>query len=142
MRPSAATPTTEAAMDTETQRVYLADWSESGRKGLLDDFNGYEGREDFLDGYEVLLAYYSYEEYTGEAFVLLRKDGKLYEVNGSHCSCYGLEGQWEPEETTVASLTHRLDNGQLGKGYGYGDEGPNTFGDELRAALARIGAKP
>lgn len=27
-------------------------------------------------------------------------DGKLYEVSGEHCSCYGLEGQWNPAETS------------------------------------------
>lgn len=32
-------------------------------------------------------------------------DGKLYEVHGSHCSCYGFEGQWEPTETTGKYLT-------------------------------------
>ena len=25
------------------------------------------------------------------------EDEKFYEVTGSHCSCYGLEGQWDPE---------------------------------------------
>lgn len=56
---------------------------------------------------EVLLAYYTYEDYSGSAFVLYQKDGKLFEVHGSHCSCYGLEGQWEPEETTYAALSMR-----------------------------------
>jgi hypothetical protein len=28
-------------------------------------------------------------------------------VNGSHCSCHGLEGQWEPEETSMKALEHR-----------------------------------
>ncbi len=122
-------------------QIYLADWAESGRQGLLADFNEYGVSDDLLEGYEVLLAYYSYEDYSGEAFVLLRKEGKLYEVNGSHCSCYGLEGQWEPEETTTESLAHRLDSGRLGKGYGYGDDSdPNTFGDELRSVLSSVGA--
>lgn len=39
--------------------------------------------------------------------VAYRLDGKLYEVNGGHCSCYGLEGQWEPAETSVAALKMR-----------------------------------
>ncbi len=125
-------------MNTETQNIYLADWSESEREGLLGDFNRYGERKDLLEGYEVLLAYYSYEDYSGEAFVLLSKEGKLYEVNGGHCSCYGLEGQWDPEETTVEALTYRLDNGRLGKGYGWGGEEPNTFGDELRTVLLRL----
>lgn len=30
--------------------------------------------------------------------------GALGEVSGSHCSCYGFEGQWEPELTTTTYL--------------------------------------
>lgn len=61
----------------------------------------------------VLLAAYSYECYEGSAFVLFIKDDKLYEVHGSHCSCYGLEGQWEPEETTFEALDQRTRKGYL-----------------------------
>jgi len=64
-----------------------------------------------LDGAKILLASYSYEDYSGSAFVLFKKDGKLYEVNGSHCSCYGLEGEWLPEETSVKELLYRLEKG-------------------------------
>lgn len=60
-----------------------------------------------LDGVEVLYAYYGYEDWSGDAHVIFRKDGKLYEVNGSHCSCYGLNEQWEPAETTVKALLFR-----------------------------------
>lgn len=45
--------------------------------------------------------------YSGSAHVLFVRDGKLYEVNGSHCSCYGLEGQWYPEETSVEAIRAR-----------------------------------
>lgn len=53
------------------------------------------------EGINILFASYGEDNYSGNAFVLFEKDGKLYEVNGSHCSCYGLEGQFEPEETTL-----------------------------------------
>jgi hypothetical protein len=84
---------------------------------------------------EVILASYTNENYEGEAFVLFRRnsDGKLYEVNGGHCSCYGLEGQWNPEETTVEALGHRLVSGSLGKS-GWDDD-VNRFADELTEAL-------
>ena len=95
----------------------------------MDDFEITEGD---LEGVEILLASYTYENYSGDAFVLFRKGGKLYEVNGGHCSCYGLEGQWDPEETTVAELRHRLTEGNLGRYYG------NEFADELSAVLDRI----
>jgi hypothetical protein len=56
---------------------------------------------------EVLFASYNTPPYEGYAFVLFERDGKLYEVNGSHCSCYGLEDQWQPEETSWAALKIR-----------------------------------
>ena len=65
----------------------------------------------------ILFAYYGYEDYSGLSFVLYEQDGKLYEVNGSHCSCNGLEGQWSPEEVTIEQLQHRLTEGSLGKNY-------------------------
>lgn len=57
----------------------------------------------------VLFASYVQESYEGYAFVLFRdaQDGQLYEVNGSHCSCFGLEGQWDPEPTFLAALENR-----------------------------------
>lgn len=56
---------------------------------------------------DILYAQYGYVSYEGYAHVIFRKDGKLFEVNGSHCSCYGLGGQWEPEETSVIALLDR-----------------------------------
>lgn len=56
---------------------------------------------------EVLFASYGGADYEGDAVVVFRKGGTLYEVHGSHCSCNGLEDQWEPEETTVAALAMR-----------------------------------
>jgi hypothetical protein len=87
----------------------------------------------------ILLAYYDYEDYSGSAFVLFKKDGKLYEVNGSHCSCYGLEEcGWDPEETSKEILLYRLDHGNLGTEYSYGDERANIFAAELREVLAAL----
>jgi len=101
--------------------MFLADWSESKLDGLKSDF-----QIDDVDG-EVLFAAYTYEDYSGDAFVLLQKEGKLFEVNGGHCSCYGLEGQWEPEETTKEALLKRLE----AKSYGVLD----NYNKELRSVL-------
>jgi hypothetical protein len=87
-----------------------------------------------LSHVEILLAWYGYGSYDGSAFVLFRDGDKLYEVNGSHCSCYGLEDQWEPEETSVAELKHRVEHGNLGRDEYY-DEG--IFGDQLLEVLKR-----
>lgn len=85
----------------------------------------------------MLFASYEYADYAGDAFVLFRKDGKLYEVNGGHCSCYGLEGQWEPEETTIEALEHRLKEGNLGSS----TYGPNHFAFELTLQLQKLKAR-
>jgi hypothetical protein len=115
--------------------MYLNDWKDSGEAAMLEDF-GID--KSALEGSEVLLASYTYEDYSGSAFVLFRRDGKLYEVNGSHCSCHGLEAQsyrdnesrtqWEPEETSKEALEKRIDNH-------YAFDGMR---DELRAVLATL----
>lgn len=100
-----------------------------------------EKMESDLFGAEILLAYYDVHGYEGYAFILYRKFGQLYEVHGSHCSCYGLEGQWDPEETTIASLRHRLKEGHFGRGYSYGSEdgkGENYYADELEKLLNEL----
>jgi hypothetical protein len=60
----------------------------------------------------VLYADYDCPPYEGYAYVVFEKDGKLYEVSGSHCSCYGLEDQWEPEEVCLPELANRVTNGK------------------------------
>lgn len=75
----------------------------------------------------ILFASYSCANYSGEAFVLFEQDGKLFEVNGSHCSCYGLEGQFEPEEVNLEVLKHRLTEGTFGED-NYAD---NNFKKEM-----------
>ena len=60
-----------------------------------------------LDLIEIVYAQYDCENYEGYAHLIFIKDGLLFEVNGSHCSCNGLEGQWYPEETTLNALLAR-----------------------------------
>jgi len=85
---------------------YHNDWKEEGYDAMRRDFSIPDDAE-FPPDSAILYADYTYESYSGSAFVLYEQDGKLYEVNGSHCSCYGLEGQWEPEETTWAAIAMR-----------------------------------
>lgn len=112
--------------------MFLNDWSnlEEMKADFWTSYYGHKYAGE-LEGVNVLLASYGTPSYEGYAFVLFERDGKLYEVNGSHCSCYGLEGQWEPEETNVEALLHRLDKGELGAS-SY-DENP--FAAELRQVL-------
>jgi hypothetical protein len=60
-----------------------------------------------LEGATIHFAQYEQLHYEGSAFVLFERDGRLYECNGSHCSCYGLEGQWSPEETSWGAIAMR-----------------------------------
>ena len=118
--------------------MYLHDWEDTGKDGMLKDF-GITEKE--LDGAEVLLATYTYQDYSGDAFVVFKRDGKLYEVVGSHCSCYGLseqdycddasETQWQPEETSIDALKQRLNKGRLGQDY----YGKSIFKNEMRTVL-------
>lgn len=59
-------------------------------------------------GVEIIVAAYEEGGYDGWSFVLYKdKDGLLFEVNAIHCSCYGLESQFEPEETSIDALMKR-----------------------------------
>lgn len=82
--------------------MYLGNFID--RENMMANF---EISEETLEGCRILFAAYENESYEGYAMVIFSKDGKLYEVNGSHCSCNGLEGQWEPEETSLEALKIR-----------------------------------
>lgn len=47
---------------------------------------------------EVLYASYDIDGYEGSATIIYRIGDRFYINFGGHCSCYGLEGQWDPEE--------------------------------------------
>ena len=117
--------------------MFLNDWK--SKQDMVRDFTGtYYNDKIPMDQFEhvdVLLASYSYRYYSGDAFVLFRdnRDGLLYEVHGSHCSCYGLEGQWRPELCDLESLRHRLKQGTLGCSYS-----GNEFKSELGEILDRL----
>lgn len=96
--------------------IYLNDWADSGLEGMMADFNI---SESDLEGADILLADYTYEDYSGSAFVLFVRGGKLYEVNAGHCSCHGLSEcdfsgdsttQFQPEETTKEAILKRIDH--------------------------------
>lgn len=54
---------------------------------------------------QVIWASYDCADYEGEALVIYRNGDKYFTASGGHCSCYGLEGQWEPvTETTKEEL--------------------------------------
>ena len=85
---------------------FFGDWSDI--EDVARDFC-----DDSILDYNIIAAGYFYECYEGSAYVLAEKDGQLFEVEGGHCSCYGLEEQWEPGEVTVPYLRNRLDKGRF-----------------------------
>jgi len=107
--------------------MFLNNWSniEEMKKDFFEIYNGE------LEGINILLASYGTPHREGHAFVLFEKDGYLYEVNGTHCSCMGLEEQWLPEKTSIEALMYRLNKGNLGAD----EETENIFKDELYQVL-------
>ena len=80
----------------------------------------FEKREDVFDNFakaedpdiEILYTEYDTPPYEGYASVLYYRKStkKYYEVYGSHCSCYGLEEQWDRDEEIVPEeLFKRID---------------------------------
>lgn len=88
--------------------MYYGDFA--SKEDICREFN----ISDF-DG-EVLYASYEYECYDGSANVLYIDGGKLFYVSGGHCSCYGLEDQWMPEELTLEMIKRFAANA---RGYGF-----------------------
>ena len=86
----------------------------------------FENKEDVFgnfsvpvdDTVKICFAVYEYEDYAGSAFVLYydTKTKNYYEVSGGHCSCYGLEDQWEPDEVNLVALENRIREGHFWDG--------------------------
>lgn len=99
------------------------------KEHLAKEYGG--GGYDTLDGnvqkrlesINVLVAYESVGWWgcDSSSWFLLRdkKTKKLYEVNGSHCSCCGFENQFKPQETTIEALRYRATEGELFWNGGY-----------------------
>jgi hypothetical protein len=87
---------------------YFGNWK--SHEDVVNDFKGYsdsKAPDGFPTDEEIIYAAYSTPDYEGYALLVYEKDGKLFEVNGSHCSCYGLEECWHPEETSKDAIAMR-----------------------------------
>ena len=101
----------------------LAGWSEADiKRHIADNYAGSVSGFDYgspsddekaqllakLDGFDFLVAYESVGNWgcDSSSWFLMRdkQTGTLYENYGSHCSCFGFEGQWEPEETSYGHI--------------------------------------
>jgi len=91
--------------------MYSGTWS--SKEEVANEF-----RVDLGPEVQIIFAHYSgyYSADEGDyemwAHVLFRNatNGKVYEVHGSHCSCYGLEHQWEPSEVSIHDVVRDLSN--------------------------------
>ena len=106
--------------------VYLGSWEQEKFEGLASSFR-FEKYHPEYKNINILFAYYGNFSEGGDAFVLFEKYGKLFEVNVTHCSCYGIEGDFEPEETTLQALMARLIDGNMGASFG-----SNDYANELK----------
>jgi len=111
----------------ESEMIALGFWDGLDQDSIIntfepDKYGSMQPLQIDRTGVEVLFAWYDDPYgYSGVAFLLFKKDGEYYTVDGSHCSCYGLEGQWTPVRVTLAYLRQRLDEG-LGIYGGYNSE--------------------
>ena len=76
-------------------------------KDVIYAFDIHGKAVETLKASEVAYAGYDCDNYSGVAVVLYRHNGTWWEVNGDHCSCHGLEGQWTPEETLLEAVAQR-----------------------------------
>lgn len=87
---------------------YFNEWScvDAIHKDFLDygDWDKGKRLQDFPTDEEILIASYDRGGYDGDCVVLYRRDGVLYLNSASHCSCYGLEGQWNPDGVVPKQL--------------------------------------
>ena len=63
-----------------------------------------------------------------------RKTGQLFEVHGSHCSCYGFEDQFRPEPTTLEYLK----SANFGLSCGGYDNDPDANREAVKNFLATL----
>lgn len=79
-----------------------------------------------------VFAAYSIDGYDGQAFVVTSEDGITFQVvEGSHCSCMGLEDQYDPTPHSVEEIRHMMS----GK-FNYGPM--KEYEDEILAWLTAV----
>ncbi len=84
---------------------YFGRWDNHGE--MQADFSKKDDT-DFPTDDEIVFAAYGGDYYDGYAIVIFERGGRVYEVEAYHCSCDGLGGSWEPEETSWKALAMRV----------------------------------
>lgn len=106
-------------------------------------FGNFEDKQDICNQFAipnfegtVVFAAYDTPDYDGYAEVVYVQGGKFYMASGSHCSCYGLEGQWDPIEMPIDGLRKII-----GEGTGMLSHYHAEFERAFVELLSRIGVK-
>ena len=90
------------------KQLFLCDFENETNKCLIDRIvDEYKVDKEEVTKYHILIAYQSEGDWGCDSsswFLLKDNDENLFEVSGGHCSCYGFEGQWEPQESSWAYL--------------------------------------
>lgn len=109
--------------------LYLEDYKDLTKSELLSAITeDFEVSKEDIGKFHVLIAYKSVGDYgcDSSAWLLLKdkQTKELFEVNASHCSCYGFEQQFEPEETTLDYLkSDKFNFKSKTGGYDYNEHG-------------------
>lgn len=93
--------------DLKQRKELFLDLFADGKSAISSEF---DIPLEELNNKHFVYAYYSYEDYSGDAYLLFIENDKLYEVDAGHCSCYGLEDQFNPEEVPIEVLYDRIEN--------------------------------
>jgi hypothetical protein len=118
---------------SNTKTLTLADLTDKS----IDDLHAHILEEYGADStkFNIVIAYESVGGFgcDSASYWLLERYGKWYEVHGSHCSCHGFEGQFEPKPVSPAYLRSKHWSISCGS---YDDEWTSNFG----AIKSRIGS--
>lgn len=90
-----------------SKQLFLEDLAGKTEQEILNHIiETHEINPESISGIRLIAAYESVGAYGCDSsnWFLFERDGKLFENHGSHCSCFGFEGQWGPEETTLDYL--------------------------------------
>lgn len=93
--------------ELKQRKELFLDLFADGKSVIANEFNI---SLEQLKNKHFVYAYYSCGDYSGDAYLLFIENDKLYEVDAGHCSCYGLEEQFNPEEVPIEVLYYRIEN--------------------------------
>jgi hypothetical protein len=118
------------------KEIFLGNFK--NRLDVANSFSGYSSEPSPLAAYLkdaiIYIAWYGDGSYCGSAVVVYEKpEGTLYWVTAYHCSCSGLEDQWEPIETDWATLRHVYENG-----YQFNQGGEYDASEELHEQMGEL----